>query len=67
MSQSARKRKLNATIVIPALPVRNPFIALAHQRQAGKHEVSKSTQRRKAARAARVEAQLETDSRKGSR
>jgi hypothetical protein len=58
MSQSARRKKLQqTTIVIPALPVRNPLVVLGLKQRAGKHEVSKSTERRKAARAARVEAE----------
>jgi hypothetical protein len=63
MSTSARRRKL-ATIVIPALPVRNPLAVLAKQRNSGKHEVSKTTERRKAARAARIEAEASVRSKK---
>jgi hypothetical protein len=44
-------------IVLPATTPRNPLVVLAIARKAGKHEVSKSTQRRKAARAARIEAE----------
>lgn len=58
MSQSARRKKLTiASVVLPATTPRNPLVALAITRKAGKHEVSKSTQRRKAARAARIEAE----------
>lgn len=57
MSTSARRRKL-ATLVIPASPVRNPLAVLAKLRNSGKHEVSKTTERRKAARAARIEAEV---------
>jgi hypothetical protein len=58
MSQSARRKKLSMpAIVLPATTPRNPLVALAIARKAGKHEVSKSTQRRKAARAARIEAE----------
>jgi hypothetical protein len=58
MSQSARRKKLKlSSIVLPATTPRNPLVALAMTRKAGKHEVSKSTQRRKAARAARIEAE----------
>jgi hypothetical protein len=57
MSQSARRKKLSMpAIMLPASTPRNPLVALAMTRKAGKHEVSKSTQRRKAARAARIEA-----------
>jgi hypothetical protein len=58
MSQSARRKKLAMpTVVLPATIPRNPLVALAIQRKAGKHEVSKSTLRRKASRAARIEAE----------
>jgi hypothetical protein len=58
MSQSARRKKLKLpSVVLPATTPRNPLVALAMTRKAGKHEVSKSTQRRKAARAARIEAE----------
>jgi hypothetical protein len=58
MSQSARRKKLSMpSVVLPATIPRNPLVALAMTRKAGKHEVSKSTQRRKAARAARIEAE----------
>jgi hypothetical protein len=58
MSQSARRKKLTMpSIVLPSSTPRNPLVALAITRKAGKHEVSKSTQRRKAARAARIEAE----------
>jgi hypothetical protein len=58
MSQSARRKKLSLpSVVLPATVPRNPLVALALTRKAGKHEVSKSTQRRKAARAARLEAE----------
>lgn len=66
MSTSARSRKLNrgslgsltslGTVLIPASIPRNALVILAKQRKAGKHEMSKSTDRRKAARAARIEA-----------
>lgn len=58
MSTSARRRKLAISpVVIPASTPRNSLMLLAKQRSAGKHEVSKSTERRKAARSARVEAE----------
>ncbi len=58
MSQSARRKKLKLpSVMLPATTPRNPLVALAMTRKAGKHEVSKSTQRRKAARAARIEAE----------
>jgi hypothetical protein len=58
MSQSARRKKLSMpAIVLPATTPRNPLVALAVTRKAGKHEESKSTLRRKAARAARIEAE----------
>jgi hypothetical protein len=58
MSQSARRKKLTMpSVVLPTSTPRNPLVALAIQRKAGKHEVSKSTLRRKASRAARIEAE----------
>jgi hypothetical protein len=58
MSQSARRKKLSMpSVVLPASTPRNPLVAIAINRKAGKHEVSKSTLRRKAARAARIEAE----------
>ncbi len=59
VSQSARqKKRQQASMIVPTSVPRNPLVAVALLRKAGKHEQSRSTERRKAARAARVEADV---------